>query len=132
MDNIHFTPIGHVQSSIKETLHPEQMRAVPSSLVLEEQFKSAVDALQPGEWIWVIYHLHRIQPDEKIAMQDLFVRRRPRRPNPIGITLVQVKAVHGTVIDVSGLDACDGSPILDLKPWRAWYDTPFGAEEEKP
>ena len=47
----------------------------------------------------------------------LFATRSPRRPNPIAITAVRLLARRGRCLDVLGLDACVGSPILDLKPY---------------
>ena len=46
----------------------------------------------------------------------MFALRSPRRPNPIGITVVELVAIEDNVLRVRGLDAIDGTPVLDLKP----------------
>ena len=124
MDSITYTPIGLVDSLIREPLRPEEMRVVPARLVLEPRFARAVAALETGQHLWVIYHLHRVEPAGAMAPADLFTRRIAARPNPVGVTLVRVVAVEGTAVTVVGLDAVDGTPILDLKLYKAIWDEP--------
>lgn len=100
------------------------MRGVPAHLVLEPRFATATAALKVGEHLWVVYHLHRVEPVLDQPLSDLFTRRIAIRPNPIGITLVRVLAVQGTAITVIGLDAVDGTPLLDLKPYQPVWDEP--------
>ena len=49
-----------------------------------------------------------------------FATRTPHRPNPIGLTLVELLEVEGNVVTVRGLDAFDGTPVLDMKPFDYW------------
>jgi tRNA-Thr(GGU) m(6)t(6)A37 methyltransferase TsaA len=49
----------------------------------------------------------------------VFAQRAKNRPNQIGLTVCRVLAINGTVLEVEGLDAIDGTPVLDLKPWMA-------------
>lgn len=120
---ISFQPIGVVDSSIKEPLRPAEMRGITAVLALEPRFAGAAARLRPGDYLWVIYHLHHIETPAELPA-DLFARRIPTRPNPLGLTLVQVLLVEGARITVHGLDAIDGSPILDLKPYNPRYDAP--------
>jgi tRNA-Thr(GGU) m(6)t(6)A37 methyltransferase TsaA len=126
MQNLTYSPIGVVEAPLSEPMRPEIHRAHASRLVLEDRFAPAVAVLETGQYLWVIYHLHRIESWEDDLMPTLFARRIPRRPNPIGITLVQVVACEETTITVSGLDAINGTPILDIKPYRPLLDTPGG------
>jgi tRNA-Thr(GGU) m(6)t(6)A37 methyltransferase TsaA len=123
--------IGVVESPFKQPLHPEEMRGEPAYLVLEPSFAQAATALEPGQHLWVIYHLHQVQRYSKQPPQDLFTRRIASRPNPIGITLVRVLSIEGASITVIGLDAVDGSPILDLKPYLPVWDQPPVHPEER-
>ncbi len=116
MNAITYHPIGFVSSPVTELLHPRAIRAVEARLVLEPRFAPAVAALQVGQSLLVIYHLHRIEPWDERDVAQLFVRRAPRRPNPIAVTRVRVVALEGATITVADLDAVDGSPILDIKP----------------
>ena len=124
MDNVTYRPIGTVESPLRELLRPEEMRGAPARLVLAPHFAQAASALEVGQHLWVIYHLHRAQPQHNQWLAGLFTRRIAARPNPIGVTLVRVIAVAGAVITVSGLDAVDGTPILDLKPSQPIWDEP--------
>jgi len=123
-DHIAYRPIGFVESAITEPLRPEAMRGVESRLVLEPRFAPAAAALEVGQHLLVVYHLHRAGEWQGGLMAELFTRRIASRPNPIGITLVRVVAVHGATLTVVGLDAVDGSPILDIKPYKPVYDAP--------
>ncbi|MFQ5571767.1 MAG: TrmO family methyltransferase, partial [Rhodothermales bacterium] len=119
-----YHPIGVVRSPIVEPLRPEVIRVVESDLVLEPRFSPAVSALDVGQHLLVVYHLHGCDPLDERLLQDLFTRRIPCRPNPIGVTLVRVVALREGVITVMGLDAIDGSPILDIKPYNPLFDAP--------
>lgn len=91
---------------------------------MERGFEPAVAALEVGAHLMVVYHLHRAQAWGARDIDDLFKRRGPCRPNPIGVTLVRVVATEGSNISVIGLDAIDGSPILDINPYEPLFDEP--------
>jgi hypothetical protein len=93
-------------------------------LALEARFAPAVAALEVGQHLIVVYHLHRVQSWQDRSMRELFTRRVACRPNPIGLTLTRVVAISGSTITVVGLDAVNGSPILDIKPYKAIWDEP--------
>lgn len=57
--------------------------------------------------------------------------RSPCRPSPLGITVVEVLEVKGSRIKVTGLDALNGSPILDIKPYKEHFDSPQGLKWER-
>ena len=115
-----YCPIGTVTCPAEELLRPEVIRAMESRLVLEPRFAAAVAALEVGQHLIVVYHLHRAEAWEDHHMPELFTRRIASRPNPIGVTLTRVVALSGSTITVIGLDAIDGSPILDIKPYPDW------------
>jgi tRNA-Thr(GGU) m(6)t(6)A37 methyltransferase TsaA len=57
--------------------------------------------------------------------------RSPCRPNPIGITLAEILTIEGNKIRVTGLDALNGTPILDIKPYEEHFDSSVGIERER-
>jgi len=57
--------------------------------------------------------------------------RSPCRPNPIGITVAEILSVEGNKIRVTGLDALNRTPILDIKPYEEHFDSPVGIERER-
>ncbi len=97
------------------------------TLEIEDQYADALLGVEPGDKLQVLYWMHeltaegrrrlRVHPRGDIArpIQGVFALRSPMRPNPIGVTVVEVVAIQGTCIVVQGLDALDGSPIIDLK-----------------
>jgi tRNA (Thr-GGU) A37 N-methylase len=134
---IHYHPIGYVHSPITTPLRPEEMRGVECRLVLDSRFVPAVAALEIGQHLVVVYHLHRVDekpegsPKTLRVSSELFTKRTANRPNPIGVTLTRVVAWEDATITVVGLDAIDGSPILDIKPYKPIFDAPPVTPETK-
>lgn len=128
-----YKPIGFVMGSFREPDDPERIRASESLLVLDEKYTAALDGIEDFRYLVVIYHIHRspgykakVHPrgDRSIPERGVFLTRSPCRPNPIGMTLVEVLEVNGNRIKVRGLDALDKTPILDIKPYEASFDSP--------
>ena len=121
-------PIGRVVSPIRDVggapRQPDE-GAPPAVLELDEDVLSAVDGLRVGDRVVVLTWLHqarrdvrttRPRDDPRAPLTGVFATRAPDRPNPIGLHDVEVTAVDGRRIGVDGLEAIDGTPILDLKP----------------
>ena len=120
-----FQPIGYVENDFDRPTAPDQIRAVESRIVLDLALVEGLQGLETGQPIMVIFYFHlsegytlRQHPrgDESRPLQGVFTLRSPRRPNPIGVTVVDLLAVEGNVLRVRGLDAINGTPVLDLKP----------------
>ena len=135
-----FTPIGTVHCDFGEPSDPKTMRNSLCTLEIDEKYLDALEGIEKYRYIFVIYHIHRalgydllVHPmgDESIPKRGLFATRTPRRPNPIGLTVVEVLNVEKNKITVTGLDALDKSPILDIKPYEEHFDSPRGVEAEK-
>ncbi|MCS7252288.1 MAG: tRNA (N6-threonylcarbamoyladenosine(37)-N6)-methyltransferase TrmO [Anaerolineae bacterium] len=119
-----FRSIGYVRSGFSEWAEADMMRQAESELVLAPEFVEGLEGLQPGDILMVLYVLDRVKEvrlkvhprgDPTKPMKGVFATRSQYRPNPIGLTGVRVVAIEGNVVRVQGLDALDGSPILDLK-----------------
>ena len=124
MSPIVYSPLGIVASPIVEPLRPEVIRAVEARLILEPHFAPAVATLEVGQHLLVVYHLHRSELWHDRLMTEWLTRRIACRPNPIGVTLTRIVALQNATITVIGLDAINGSPILDLKPYKPIFDAP--------
>jgi tRNA-Thr(GGU) m(6)t(6)A37 methyltransferase TsaA len=120
-----YRAIGHVENDYREPVGRRQMRAVESRVVLDPVLLEGLRGLEPGRQVMIIFHLHRSQGfdllqhpqgDRSRPRRGVFALRSPHRPNPIGVTLVDLVAVEGHVLKVRGLDAINGTPVLDLKP----------------
>jgi tRNA-Thr(GGU) m(6)t(6)A37 methyltransferase TsaA len=99
---------------------------VEAELVVEETVLQGLDGIQAGDRLFVLCWFHmadrktlRVHPrgNSAIPKRGVFATRSPDRPNPIGLCLVDVLAVEGPVLKVRGLDAVDGTPVVDLKPY---------------
>jgi tRNA-Thr(GGU) m(6)t(6)A37 methyltransferase TsaA len=122
-----YRAIGRVENAFDGPAAPEKIRAVESRIVLDPALTEGLKGLGPGQRIMVVFCFHRSrgfdllqhpQGDRSRPRRGVFALRSPRRPNPIGVTVVELVAVEGNVLRVRGLDAINGTPVLDLKPAR--------------
>jgi len=128
-------PIGHVERDASdEGLSGDELRARPVRIVLDPALTDGLLGLEPGSDVVVLYYFHRsagydlqVHPrgDPSRPLRGVFAVRSPRRPNPIAVTTVRVRSVEGNVLEVIGLDALDGSPVLDIKVYALSFDTPY-------
>ena len=120
-----FTTIGRVENKFDESASASQIRAAESRIVLNPDFVEGLHGLEAGQQLMVLFHFHRSEGfdllqhprgDQNRLKRGVFTLRSPRRPNPIGMTVVDLLAVQENVLRVRGLDAINGTPVLDLKP----------------
>ena len=125
---INLTPIGFVRNNIKEP-GIEDWRTVTSEIIIEEDLKEALSRIDEFSHIIVIYWMHKLPPSQRsiikvhpkanqnLPLVGVFASRSPARPNPIGVTTVKLLERRDNVLKVTGLDAIDGTPVLDIKPY---------------
>lgn len=121
-------PVGVVESSLVDAANapPQGDEGAPNAwLVVQPEFRRALSDLAVGERIVVVTWLDRadrtvleVRPrgDRTRPLRGVFSTRSPDRPNPIGLHEVEILAVDDTRIQVSDLEALDGTPIVDIKP----------------
>jgi len=121
-------PIGVVSSPLTDpAAAPKQgSEGAPDAwLVLEPGVAAGLDGMRPGDEIIVLTWLHRARRDVlRVHPRDdpsnpergVFTTRSADRPNPIGLHRVAVAAIDGARVRVRGLEAIDGTPVVDLKP----------------
>ena len=121
-----FRPIGHVENDFYHPAPPKEIRAHESRLVLEEEFAQGLEGLQAGGRLTIVFHFHLSQGYELLQhprgdasrpKRGVFALCSPRRPNPIGVSFVDLVRREGRVLVVRGLDALNGTPLLDIKPF---------------
>ena len=131
VSTITFTPIGWVESEFAGYAPSEEMRQRPSRIVLRPDMAPGLMGLEDEQHILVLFNLHRAtqyelqlhpghNPDNPI--RGVFATRSQYRPNAIAATVAEIVSVEDNVINVTGLDAQDGSPVLDIKPFRPGFD----------
>ncbi len=120
-------PIGVIRSPITD-LHEGPRQGdesdVSGQLIIEEQYRDALFGLSEGSMIVILYWMHlaerdifQVHPrgDRRRPLRGVFTTRSPQRPNPIAFGTVKVTRIQDTVIGVVGLDAVDGTPLIDIK-----------------
>jgi len=124
-DAMSFRAIGRVENEFDEPVSPDILRSSPSRIVIDPDLMPGLTQLEPGNRVLVVFHFHRStgyellqhpRGDRTQPKRGVFALRSPNRPNPIGVTEVELLEVDNNVLTVRGLDAIDGTPVLDLKP----------------
>ena len=124
-DPVVLHPIGYVMLSFDKPDAVEQSNGVRSRIILDESLQEGLEGLETDQEILVVFWFHcsngfelRQHPrgDRSHPRRGVFTLRSPNRPNPIGISRVKVTALEDNVLTVSGLDAFNGTPVLDIKP----------------
>jgi len=124
------TPVATVFNGVKETPKGD-WRRIRSRLVFKEEYAKGLYRVRECSRIWVIFGFHRVRGSQSLVRPrkakdkskiGIFASRGIQRPNHLGLTLVHlIKASRNTLI-VTGLDAFDGSPVYDIKPYDSDYD----------
>lgn len=125
------TPIGVVRSSRAEVADDWDRETAHVVLDPDQFGEEALLGLETFSHVEIVYHLDRV-PEDRIErgarrprgnpdwpLVGIFAQRGKNRPNRIGTTVARVVSVDGLEVLVAGLDAVDGTPVLDLKPWLA-------------
>lgn len=137
MDNnsIQYHPIGVIhspyQSLVGMPIQPSGADGVRGKIILDSQFVSGLQDLEGFSRLILIYHFHR-SPDPSLVVQPfldevprgVFATRAPRRPNPIGFSVVRLISVQSNIIEIENVDILDGTPLLDIKPYIPGIDQP--------
>jgi tRNA (adenine37-N6)-methyltransferase len=127
------TPIGHVVSPVTEPTDTDWGQ-VTARVVLEPPYRAGLRGLAEFSHVVVVTWLHRAafdparhlvrRPRGLASMPEvgIFAQRAKDRPNPLGVTVVPLLEVTAEGLVVRGLDAIDGTPVADVKPYYPHYD----------
>lgn len=133
MADITMEPIGRVKNNVanrKDALWGEDI----SSVILDAQYISGLNGLEDFSHAIILFYLdqahyekekhlqRRPQNRDDMPLVGIFSQRGKNRPNRIGMTSVEIVAVTDDTLVVKGLDAVDGTPVLDIKPYYPVYD----------
>ncbi|MGA9178258.1 MAG: tRNA (N6-threonylcarbamoyladenosine(37)-N6)-methyltransferase TrmO [Desulfobacterales bacterium] len=133
--------IGVVHTNADKVPRHWTVSDVKGTLVIDKKYRKGLRDIQPGQQVVVIFHFHK----SPIFTSDLLVQKpphrneklgvfsicSPNRPNPVGMSVLDVLRVENNIIYVQGLDMIDGTPILDLKPFvKDKYYCPSYRENE--
>jgi len=120
-------PIGYVRRLSKR--EDVKDRSLTSEIIVRKELTKALEGVEGFSHLLIIFYMHEIPKEETKALKvhprgrtdlpllGVFATRTAYRPNPVGLTLVELLKRKGNVLVVRGLDAFDGTPVLDIKPF---------------
>jgi len=121
-------PIGTVHNDLGPGRARPRGRSAQSTIVVWPEYADALLGIESCERLQILFVFDRAPAeaaplqqhpmgDRSAPVRGAFALRSPHRPNPIGLTTVTLAHVEGNVLTVCGLDAWDGTPVLDIKPF---------------
>jgi tRNA-Thr(GGU) m(6)t(6)A37 methyltransferase TsaA len=133
--DILYHPIGTVHSPFRDIagmpIQPTAAEGIAGRIELSPEYREGLKDVDGFSHIIVIYHLHRaagavltVTPFLDSRPRGVFATRAPTRPNPIGLSVLKLLRVEGSVLHVENVDILDGTPVLDLKPYVPEFDHP--------
>jgi tRNA-Thr(GGU) m(6)t(6)A37 methyltransferase TsaA len=124
--NIEFKPIGFVRVDVEDVPRHWRRSELEGTLVINEEYAEGLADVEPGQRIVVIFNFHespefsskllRQTPPHSDVPTGVFSICSPVRPNPVGMSVLEVLKIEGATVRVRRLDMLDGTPILDIKP----------------
>jgi len=133
-------PIGLVRTSASKDAIRLRSKESESTVEIFPEFQDALEGLEGFSHVFVVSYFNQLRPDQIGALQvkprrllmkgfkldelplvGVFAIDSPTRPNPIGLSLVELISVNRGKLRVRGLDCFDGTPVLDIKPYRTDY-----------
>jgi tRNA-Thr(GGU) m(6)t(6)A37 methyltransferase TsaA len=133
-DEVTYRPIGTVRSPHTEPektpVQPVFARGIRGTVEVDPQFEEGLAGIESFSHIYLLFHMH-CSPGVRLTVtpylddepRGLFATRGPWRPNPIGFSVVRLLRREGNVLHVEDVDVLDGTPLLDLKPYVARFDS---------
>ena len=133
MNEIKLQPIGFVSSPVTERMD-ENWGEITSKIILKPEYAGALLGLESFSHAIILTYLHQARYEKEKHLQrrprdletmpkvGILSQRAKNRPNPIGVTTVEIINVGNDYLEIQGLDAIKETPILDIKPYYPDYD----------
>jgi len=133
--SLHLTPIGFLQTPHRDIqnmpIQPSGASGVSGKLILKPEFIEGLKDLDGFSHIFLIYLFHKansfqltVTPFLDSEKHGVFSTRAPKRPNPIGLSVVRLLSIEDNVLNLENVDMLDGTPVLDIKPYMPSFDQP--------
>ncbi|MBC8438945.1 MAG: tRNA (N6-threonylcarbamoyladenosine(37)-N6)-methyltransferase TrmO [Deltaproteobacteria bacterium] len=128
------TPIGTIHTPFDDLegmpIQPSGAAQVQGTIVMDKEYEQGLNDLEGFSHIILLYHFHRskgynlmVKPFLDDHKRGLFSTRAPRRPNPIGLSIVRLIKRDGNKLNIEGIDVLNGTPLIDIKPYVPGFDT---------
>ena len=130
---IEMKPIGVIHTPFTKPegmpIQPAGAAGVKGTVEVFKEYRAGLKDLDGFSHVFLLYHFHRVKgfklqvvPFMDSQSRGLFATRAPRRPNPIGLSVVQLDKIEDGVLHVQNVDILDGTPLLDIKPYVPEFD----------
>jgi tRNA-Thr(GGU) m(6)t(6)A37 methyltransferase TsaA len=137
MKKITFKPIGTIHSPFNDLkgmpIQPPGAKGAAGRVELLPAYEGGLKDLDGFSHVIIVYIFHRasgyilsVKPFMDSQTHGLFATRAPKRPNPIGLSVVKLTRIAGPTLYVENIDVLDGTPLLDVKPYVPEFDHPSG------
>jgi len=139
LDMMTLKPIGMVRNKVKQPIR-HGWGEIVSEIIVDSDLTEALDNLDEFSHLIVLYWMHQLPAGRQLPhkvhpmgkpelpLVGRFATRSPSRPNPVGQATVKLLERHDNILKVKGLDAIDGTPVIDIKPYLPGYDSADGAK----
>jgi len=128
------SPIGIIETPFTDLegmpIQPSGAADVMGTIVVDKDFEQGLSDLDGFSHIILLYHFHQskgynlmVKPFLDDQKRGLFSTRAPRRPNPVGLSIVRLIKREGNKIKIKGIDVLSGTPLIDIKPYVPEFDT---------
>lgn len=132
-NSIRLTPIGFIRTPFKNLqdmpIQPGGAQGIRGTLTLAPEYTNGLIDLEGFSHVYLIYHFHKVTLQELIVTpfldstpHGIFATRAPKRPNPIGLSVVKLVAIEKNIIVLENVDILDNTPVLDIKPYVPAFD----------
>jgi tRNA-Thr(GGU) m(6)t(6)A37 methyltransferase TsaA len=133
MNDIKYKPIGIIHSPFKEPkgtpIQPPGAKGIKGTVEIFPEYGEGLRDIEGFSHIILLYHFHLskgealvVKPYMDSEAHGVFAMRGPSRPNPIGISVVQLVKVEGNTLHIQDVDIVEGTPLLDIKPYVPEFD----------
>jgi tRNA-Thr(GGU) m(6)t(6)A37 methyltransferase TsaA len=135
METMTFQSIGIIHSPFEGIenmpIQPTAADGILGTVEVFAEFAAGLKDLEGFSHIILLYHFHRVAQSKLTVVpfldrepRGVFATRAPSRPNPIGLSIVRLLSVEGSVLRIENVDVIDGTPLLDIKPYVPEFDHP--------
>ncbi len=131
--SISITPIGIIETPFDDLkgmpIQPSGADKIQGTIIIDKEYEEGLSDLEGFSQIILLYHFHKskgynlmVKPFMDDQQRGLFSTRAPRRPNPIGLSIVQLIKIENNKISIQGIDVLNGTPLIDIKPYVPGFD----------
>lgn len=128
-----FSPIGIINTPFEDIvgmpIQPKGAKGIKGTIAIYPQYSEGLSDLEGFSHLILLYHLHQnknpklsVIPFLDNQQRGIFATRSPSRPNPIGLSIVELVSVEESKIHIQNVDMLNGTPLIDIKPYVPEFD----------